>query len=314
MVSLATPLSRKPSSRKPSSRKPRRTGAKLARFVRRVVGYQKAHPSISFAEIARHFRISPYYAGMIFRRAGCKTPFPPRTKKPPQTGMYSGITADKLVQTFQQMGSSKRVAERWGLTRAYVNQVLLAAGCRTKRQPRPYDLQKAIARYKSGDPIDEIATENKIGHKRLRRDLVDAGVIIRPKTAWLKGWHAERSDAVKKIKAGELAPKPVSPGRPRLAPQGTRIFKIGQAAEQFIEPAKMALKIIAGLPSHERGSLETLRAKLLPLGFRKDEIPLAQFARTPKQLARRVVAARESMTEASVTRHHQAYLQLTPAA
>jgi hypothetical protein len=198
MVSLATPLSRKPSSRKPSSRKPRRTGAKLARFVRRVVGYQKAHPSISFAEIARHFRISPYYAGMIFRRAGCKTPFPPRTEKPPQIGMHSGITADQLVQTFQQMGSSKRVAERWGLTRSYVNQVLLAAGCRTKRQPRPYDLQKAIARYRSGDPIYEIATENKIGHKRLRRDLFDAGETIRHKTAWLKGWHAERRDAVKK--------------------------------------------------------------------------------------------------------------------
>jgi hypothetical protein len=108
--------------------------------------------------------------------------------------------------------------------------------------------------------------------------------------------------------AGLLIPKPVSPGRPKLAPGKTRIFGIGQAVEQFIQPARMALKIIARLPSHERGNPATLRAELLPLGFRKEEISLAQFARTAKQLSRRVVAMRENMTEASVTRCHQAYI------
>jgi hypothetical protein len=178
----------------------RRTGTKLARFVRRVVDYQKAHPSISFAEVARHFRISPCYAGLIFAREGCKTPFPPRTKKPPQIGMYSGGRAEQLVQAFQELGSSKRVAARFHLTRSYVNQVLQVMGCRTKRQARPYDLQKAKARYESGESLRDIARDLKIGEHRLRREIDGAGGRIRHKTAWLKGWHEERREAVAKMK------------------------------------------------------------------------------------------------------------------
>jgi hypothetical protein len=115
-------------------------------------------------------------------------------------------------------------------------------------------------------------------------------------------------ELLNKIKKGEYVPKPVSPGRPKLAPEETRVFEIGQAVEQFIQPAKMALKIISKLPSHSRGDLLTFRDELLALGFKKDEVPLAQFARTAKQLGRRVIAARENMTEASVTRCHQAYV------
>ena len=120
--------------------------------------------------------------------------------------------------------------------------------------------------------------------------------------------HKREREALAKIKTGELVRKPVSPGRPKLAPEETRIFEIGQAVEQFIQPAKMALKIIAKLPPHSRGDLETFRDDLLALGFKKDEVPLAQFAKTAKQLSRRVVAGRENMTEASVTRCHQGYL------
>lgn len=109
-------------------------------------------------------------------------------------------------------------------------------------------------------------------------------------------------------KAGVLVRKPVSPGRPKLAPEETRMFEIGQAVERFIQPATMALKIIAKLSPHSRGDLGTFRDELLALGFKKDEVPLAQFARTAKQLSRRVVTGRENMTEASVTRYHQGYL------
>jgi hypothetical protein len=121
-------------------------------------------------------------------------------------------------------------------------------------------------------------------------------------------FHGRLRAQLARIKNGDYVLKPVSPGRPKLAPEETRVSEIGQAVEQFIQPAKMALKIIVGLSPRERADLGSFRDNLLALGFKKDEVPLAQFARTAKQLARRVIAARENMTEASVTRCHQAYL------
>jgi hypothetical protein len=164
-------------------------------------------------------------------------------------------------------------------------------------------LRKLINRRNSAErnaaEITRKASERWEGYKNAAAELENA-------TAEVERLRIEYEKA--KTALEQMKPRPVSPGRPKLAPGKTRIFGIGQAVEQFIQPAKMALKIISGLPSDERGNLATLRAELLPLGFRKDEISLAQFARTAKQLARRVVAAREKIAETSVTRRHQEYL------
>jgi hypothetical protein len=187
-------------------RRRRRTGAKLARFVHRLVAFQKDHPSMSFAAIARRFHVTPGCVGPIFKRAGCKTPFPPKTRKPPQIGMYSHVTADQMLQAFQELGSSKRVASRFHLTRSYVNQVLSTAGCRTKRRPREVDWKKIKSLYEGGIAILEIARQFKIGHKRVRRELAERGVTIRPNTAWLIGWHEARRAAVAEVKSGRTRP------------------------------------------------------------------------------------------------------------
>ena len=123
-------------------------------------------------------------------------------------------------------------------------------------------------------------------------------------------WTIVRAQLAK-IKNGELVPKPVSPGRPKLAPKETRAFEVGSAVEDFIPKAEMALKIIAGLPQRERTNIETLRATLAPLGFVTEaELRLAQFERTPKRLARSIVAGRLPMSLKAVERCHQRYLQI----
>jgi hypothetical protein len=113
-----------------------------------------------------------------------------------------------------------------------------------------------------------------------------------------------------KIKRGQLMPRPVSPGRPKVAPEKRHYAEIGRAVEDFMPRAGIALQIIDGMPSHERASLETLRAKLQPLGFlTKEELQLAQFATTAKLLARSIVAARNRSTVEAVERSHQKLLR-----
>jgi hypothetical protein len=127
-------------------------------------------------------------------------------------------------------------------------------------------------------------------------------------------WKTVR-EQLAKIKNGEFMPKPVSPGRPKLTPKETRAFEIGSAVEELIPKAEIALKIVAGLQPRERSSLEALRAQLLPLGFATEgDLRLAQFERTPKRLARSIVAGRNRpMTVEAVERSHQRYLRIRTA-
>jgi hypothetical protein len=183
-----------------SPKRRRRRGAKHDRFVRRVLDFQKSHPTMSFTRIARHrnFRVSPSYISMVCAKAGIKSPFPARAMP---VGMYSGVTADQIVQAFQELGSSKLAAERLNLTRSYVNHVVQVKGIRTKRQPRPYDLQGAKLRYETGEPFEDIARDLKIGAHRLRYELEGIGVVIRSTTDHMKKWHADRKQKLAEVDA-----------------------------------------------------------------------------------------------------------------
>jgi hypothetical protein len=190
----------------------RRRGAKLDRWVRRVLAYQKDHPSASFTEIARHFRVQQSYMSVIFGNAGIKSPVPARTFP---VGFYTGVTADQMIEAFKELGSSKLVAERFGLTRSYVNQILSRTGFRTKRRPREVDWQQIQSLYEGGMAILTIARQFRVGHKRVRRELADRGVTIRSGTAHAKATHAKRNELIaqgKKLSSEEeiLAGKSVT--------------------------------------------------------------------------------------------------------
>jgi hypothetical protein len=172
-------------------------------------------------------------------------------------------------------------------------------GCRHLQLQHGMTMKQYLAKH-AGAPIFHRSGLEK---ERARAE------IIRKETSKLKD----------QVQAGVLRRMPRSTGRRKLAPKETRAFEIGSAVEDLIPKAEMALKIIAGLPPRER-SFETLKAKLMGMGFVMDEeVRLAQFESTPKRLARSIVAGRNlvgpdrrPMTIEAVERSHQRYLQTRP--
>jgi hypothetical protein len=204
--------------------KKRRTGAMLALFIRRVVAFQKAHPLMSFAEIARRFHITPFYAGMLLKGAGCRTPYPTKGRRAPMVGRHSGVSPDRIRRAFEEEGSVAKAAACLRLSKRWVTEVLKRAGSGVRASYREVDWKGATALYVDRQlSMDEIARHFKVSYGRIRRGFRKRGVTIRPKTAGLRAFH---TDQVALVNTGKKVKNIV---------EATRNAKLVKAMALFLE-------------------------------------------------------------------------------
>jgi len=182
-------------------RGPRRRGAVMERFIQSIGQAFKGDPSIKLTDkithIAERFSISRDYVRLLLPRAGCEI------NRPLGAGNRTGVSEDQILQAVKEdeaengkRGSSQRVAERFGLSPTYVNQIRRRAGFPAGRQMREYDKEEAKRRYQSKDSTREIARDSKIGELRLKKDLLGMGEVIRHKAWRIRTWHSDRQQLV----------------------------------------------------------------------------------------------------------------------
>lgn len=84
-----------------------------------------------------------------------------------------------IIELRNQGYLMKDIAQKYGVSRATINRVLLAHNERTRTVKTEYDYQKMITLYQSGQPIYKIAPKYHISEKTLTSIFMERGIQIR---------------------------------------------------------------------------------------------------------------------------------------
>jgi hypothetical protein len=155
-----------------------RSGVKVDRLVQDF----KKHGSIR--RICRDYDLSRPYVTKLLRRKGCATD---------QRVLKAATKRKRIIEAFRKHPSMKGVCKLTRSSARYVREVLQEAGFETpKVQRKIADWKRIIDLYDSGLSTRAIAEQFGVGDETIRRGILRRGGVMRPKMAWLPGWHAEQ--------------------------------------------------------------------------------------------------------------------------
>jgi uncharacterized protein (DUF433 family) len=133
----------------------------------------------SFAELTRDYHVGVDAVRGQLRARGVH---PPRRRVP---RALVGVPAAQLAGLYASGLTMAAIAARYGVSRKTVSARLRRAGVTPRRvtpQPRttPIPVPEAAARYRQGATLTGLARTYRVTGRTLRRELVAAGVAIRP--------------------------------------------------------------------------------------------------------------------------------------
>jgi uncharacterized protein (DUF433 family) len=140
---------------------------------------RRAQQGASVAELAGDYQVGVDAVGGRLRAAGVH---PPRRRVP---GALAGVPAAQLAGLYGSGVTMAAIAARYGVSRTTVSARLRGAGVTPRRvapRPRatPVPVSEAAARYRQGATLTGLAAAYQVTGRTLRRELVAAGVSIRP--------------------------------------------------------------------------------------------------------------------------------------
>ena len=96
---------------------------------------------------------------------------------------------EEMVELYKAGGSTRRLAERYGIHRQTVSGLLRKQGFDTAARTTARKLtdkqqQECADRYKAGESLWELAKRFNVHGATIRRELLLAGVDIRPRPGW----------------------------------------------------------------------------------------------------------------------------------
>jgi uncharacterized protein (DUF433 family) len=139
---------------------------------------RRAGQGASVAELARDYRVGVDAVRGQLRARGIH---PPARRV---SRALAGVPAADLAQLYASGLTMAAIAARYGVSRTTISARLRAAGITPRRAPRPpttpIPVPEAAAQYRQGATLTGLAAAYHVTGRTLRRQLVAAGVTIRP--------------------------------------------------------------------------------------------------------------------------------------
>lgn len=107
---------------------------------------------------------------------------PVQPDRPPRQRLLSLDEEAEAVALYKAGRTAKEVADQFGIHRLTVSRAVRRAGGRVGREPlTAREVERAKALYERGLPIASVAKELSLPRESIRRQLIQAGVVMRSK-------------------------------------------------------------------------------------------------------------------------------------